>query len=123
MRSRRLRRMVRTMLTILLCTSVLRATAAAESPRWSYVVFGAGQAADALTTTLAIRSGRAREGNPLLPGDPGKIIAMKSLLAVPQVIGLRYLATHGHPKLAKMFGYGIGAGSGVVAWRNTRVVN
>src|SRR3990167_555373 len=85
-----------------------------------YAAVIGGNAADALTTMQAIRSGRGREGNPLLPQSPAAIAGMKAALTVPEVWAMRALTKAGHPRIAKAIGYGIGALGGAMAVRNHR---
>ena len=64
----------------------------------------AGQAADTITTALALRKGY-REANPIVAHVAGNLTAfagVKLALAILQHIAVRGLAKTGHPKLARI---------------------
>lgn len=81
----------------------------------------AGSVFDGVTTINGIRSGRARETNPLLGQHSARIVLMKSLLVIPQVLAEKHLVDTGHPKAARWLGYAVGGFAASVAIHNLRV--
>src|SRR5262245_20668277 len=82
-----------------------------------YAALAGGEAADILSTLYAKAHG-AHETNPVL-GDFGpSAIALKAALAVPMALWMRHLDRTDHDKLAKLLGYGSGAGLGAIAAHN-----
>ena len=67
-----------------------------------------GSMADLFTTLAVLNSNSGREVNPILGQNPARIIAMKSLLLVPQLMAEHHLAKHGHPKAAMWLGIALG---------------
>src|SRR5262249_41996091 len=67
-----------------------------------------GALADLFTTLSVINNNSGRELNPILGQSPGRIIAMKSLLLVPQLVAEHHLTKHGHPKAAMWLGVALG---------------
>src|SRR5262245_35440406 len=67
-----------------------------------------GSMADLFTTLAVLNNNSGREVNPILGQSPGRIIAMKSLLLVPQLMAEHHLAKHGHPKAAMWLGVALG---------------
>lgn len=87
---------------------------------WPYLALGAGEAADAGSTALALSRSGTQEGNPLLPQNAASIAGLKAAITIPMMIGMHYLAEHGHPTIAKVIGYGGGAlGAGIAAHNMT----
>jgi hypothetical protein len=85
-----------------------------------YAALFGGEAAD-IGTTVAAKARGGKESNPLL-GDFGPAaIAAKLGTAGAMALAMRYLASHGHPGLAKALGYGSGAALGAVAAHNSQV--
>lgn len=80
-----------------------------------------GNVADTLATQQALGSGRAIEGNPALPNHYGAITAIKALITLPELLGEQWLNNHGHDRLAKIMGYGIGGFGAVNALHNMQV--
>jgi hypothetical protein len=80
-----------------------------------------GTLADLFTTLSVINSTSGREVNPILGQSPGRIIAMKSLLLVPQLLAEHHLASHGHPKAAMWLGVALGGLGTAVAIHNMNV--
>jgi hypothetical protein len=84
------------------------------------VALMSGSGADLIMTLHALRTiPGAREGNPLLShgGDSG-LIAGKVATTTALVFVLRTLTAHGHPRWAKVLGYGGGIALGAMAARN-----
>lgn len=79
-----------------------------------------GNAVDAISTIMALKSGAGQEGNPLYGKDPsmGRIALTKGLAALGEDFILSKLASNGHDKLAKGIGLGLGALNGGVAISN-----
>ena len=80
-----------------------------------------GTLADLFTTLSVINSGSGREANPILGESPARIIAMKSLLLVPQLLAERHLAKHGHPKAAMWLGIALGGMGTALAIHNMNI--
>jgi hypothetical protein len=80
-----------------------------------------GNALDLATTVAGIQSGRMRELNPVLGQSSARIIVMKSLLTVPQILVEKHLADSGHPTAARWLGYTVGGFAAALAVRNVRV--
>ena len=101
-----------------------QASAPAEQDRgigWGpYAALAGGNVFDTLTTVDALRSGRGKEGNPLLGQNPAVIAALKLLATVPEALVLRWLGKD-HPTVAKALGYGIGGLGAAVGARNLMV--
>lgn len=69
-----------------------------------------GNALDAGTSYHALHSNpNAYESNPVLPSSGGGIAAVKAAATLPEILLVKYLASHGHPTAAKALGYGTGA--------------
>jgi hypothetical protein len=99
---------------------VLRAAPASAQALAPSLALVSGTGADLITTLHALHTiPGAREGNPLLShgGDSG-LIAGKVATATALVFVLRTLTAHGHPRWAKVIGYGGGVALGAVAARN-----
>lgn len=97
---------------------------AQPAPNWSaYSVMAAGNMADLWTTKIALDSGRAHEGNPALERQGiGTITVAKTCGVAVVVVAMRYLETHGHPKVAKTLGFIDGAVLFGVSAHNLQVV-
>jgi hypothetical protein len=80
-----------------------------------------GSLADLFTTLSVINSSSVREVNPILGQSPGRIIATKSLLLVPQLLAEHHLAKHGHPKAAMWLGVALGGLGTAMAIHNMNV--
>ena len=80
-----------------------------------------GNLFDGLTTIAALKSGHARETNPLLGQKPTRILVIKGLFTVPQLLAEKHLADHGHPTAAKWLGYAVGGFGVAFAVRNLHV--
>lgn len=80
-----------------------------------------GTLADLFTTLSVINTNAGREANPILGQSPGRIIAVKSALLVPQLIAEHHLATHGHPKAAMWLGVALGGLGTAMAIHNMNV--
>jgi hypothetical protein len=80
-----------------------------------------GTLADLFTTLAVINSNSGREVNPILGQSPGRIIAMKSMLLVPQLLAEHHLAKHGHPKAAMWLGVALGGLGTAMAIHNMNV--
>jgi hypothetical protein len=81
----------------------------------------AGNALDAATSVAGVTSGRLRELNPVLGQSPARIIVMKSLLTVPQILAEKHLVNTGHPTAARWLGYTVGGFAAALAVRNVRL--
>lgn len=79
-----------------------------------------GNTADAVTTHQAINRG-AQEGNPLLPGNPWKIDAIKAGTTGGEMALEHWLQQHGHEKVAAALGLGIGGLGAGLAIHNAGV--
>jgi hypothetical protein len=86
--------------------------------RTAIVLTIAGNAFDGATTVVGILGGRKRETNPVLGGHPARIIALKTLLTVPQVLAERHLVNAGHPKIAKALGFAVAGFASTIALHN-----
>jgi hypothetical protein len=86
-----------------------------------YLALVGGHVADAATTLQALKRPGTEEANPLLNGFGPTGIALKGGSALLQALLMRKLANSGHPTAAKALGYGIGAGMGALAARNSQV--
>jgi hypothetical protein len=80
-----------------------------------------GTLADLFTTLAVINSNSGREVNPILGQSPGRIIAVKSMLLVPQLLAEHHLAKHGHPKAAMWLGVALGGLGTAMAIHNMNV--
>ena len=80
----------------------------------------AGNLFDTVTTIRGVQNG-AREVNPLLGQSPARIIVMKSLLVIPQVLAEKRLVDTGHPKAARWLGYAAGGFAAALAVRNIHI--
>jgi hypothetical protein len=80
-----------------------------------------GALADLFTTLAVINDGSGRELNPILGQNPGRIIAFKSALLVPQLLAERHLARHGHPKAAMWLGVALGGVGAALAMHNMSI--
>jgi len=85
-----------------------------------HLVHAAGNLADGLSSYGALKRG-GHEMNPLLPNNAAGVLAIKAASTIPEALLMRYLAKHGHPKLAKALGYGLGAAGGAATIGNLRV--
>ena len=85
-----------------------------------YLVHAAGNLADGLSSYAASKQG-GQERNPLLPNNGAAILAIKAASTIPEALLMRLLAKHGHEKIAKALGYGLGAAGGAAALGNLRV--
>ena len=88
----------------------------------AHLVHAAGNLADGLSTYAALRDPRNEEANPLLPNHGGAVLGIKAASILPEALLMRFLAQKGHPKLAKMLGYGLGAAGGAAAVHNIRQI-
>ena len=79
-----------------------------------------GHVLDGVSTVVGLRSGRARELNPILGQHPARIIVLKSLFTVPQILAEKGLADHGHPKAARWLGCAAGGFATALAIHNFR---
>ena len=99
---------------------LLRAAPVSAQALVPSVALVSGSGADLITTLYVLHTTPgAREGNPFLShgGDPG-LIAGKVATATALVVALRTLTAHGHPRWAKVIGYGAGITLGGLAARN-----
>lgn len=111
-------------LVILLgCASSASAQTHMQKPAWSaYTVLVAGNVADLWTTQAALASGRGYEGNPALwKQGIGQIAIAKTGGVLVLVGAMRFLETHGHPKIARALGFIDGGVTVSAALHNTRV--
>lgn len=76
---------------------------------------------DAVKARLAADRQDPAAANPLLGGFGPTGIAIKGGSALLQALLMKKLADKGHPTAAKALGYGIGAGMGALAARNSQV--
>ena len=84
-----------------------------------YVFMIAGNVADLWTTKAALDRG-AVEANPGLAGQPFQRLALAKVAGVAAMaVLMRIMETHGHPKVARWFGYVEGAATFGVAVHNT----
>lgn len=81
----------------------------------------AGNAADTISTWDALSSGRAHEGNPMLPKSPAAIAGVKAAMTVPELLLEKKLNDSGHSTAAKVLGLAIGGLGAGIAMRNSRV--
>ena len=86
----------------------------------AHLVHAAGNLADGLSTYRALSRG-GEEMNPLLPNHGGAVLGIKAASILPEALLMRFLASKGHPKLAKALGYGLGAAGGLATIGNLRV--
>ena len=92
-----------------------------RSVRAAVIAAAAGNLLDGFSTVVALRDDSIREANPLLGQNPTRIVVIKGLFTVPQVLAVKYLAGHGHPTAARWLGYSIGALGAGLAVHNFRV--
>lgn len=88
--------------TILVCSLLMnepRPVNTATGIRAAVIVQTIAQSADLGTTIYALRSGRARETNPALPGGAGRLTVVKSGWIVASAFGVQYISRR-HPRLA-----------------------
>lgn len=91
------------------------------TPAAPYLVMVAGNVADLWTTQSAIGRG-ALETNPVLAGSSRATLALAKVGGtVAFAVVMRALEAHGHPTIAKWFGYVDGAAMFAVAAHNARV--
>jgi hypothetical protein len=84
-----------------------------------YAAVAGGNAADLISTRIALGREGAREGNPLLANsNAAGMTAAKAGSAALVMLIMRQLAKSGHPTAAKALGYGTGVGLGAVAAHN-----
>lgn len=84
-------------------------------------VLAAGYA-DMLTTQLNLHvTPGAYEQNPLVPSAPTANLVVGSAGYVGAAVAVYLLERHGHPKLAKAFGYGMASVGATCAVRNARL--
>jgi hypothetical protein len=83
----------------------------------------AGNLFDGLTTIAGVRGGHAREVNPLLGQNPARILVLKGLLTLPQILAEKHLVDHGHATSARWVGYAVGGFAAAVAIHNVRVIS
>lgn len=84
-----------------------------------YAAVAGGNAADLVSTRIALGRSGAREGNPMLANSSAAgMTAAKAGSAALVMLIMRQLAKSGHPTAAKALGYGTGAGLGAVAAHN-----
>ena len=91
--------------------------------RQAIIATVAGNVFDGVTTIVGVSSGSAREVNPLLGQTPGRIILMKTLFTLPQVLAEKHLVDTGHPTTAKWVGYVVGGLAAAVAIHNVQVIS
>jgi len=84
-----------------------------------YAAFVAGQVADGWTTKQALDRG-AKEGNPFLGQNIGRILATKAGIDAGALIAIRRLSKD-HPKIAMALGYVYGTIGALAAAHNMRV--
>lgn len=87
-----------------------------------YTVLIVGQMADLTTTLESLHSGRGKEGNALWSsaGTVGFVV-IKTSSALAMGLAMRQLASHGHPRAAKVLGYSAGFALMGVGISNARV--
>jgi len=86
-----------------------------------YVLMVAGNAADLWTTKAAFDRG-AQEANSIMAGlSIGQIAVAKGATTAGMVILMRFLETHGHPRVAKVIGYVDAGATFTAAAHNHRV--
>lgn len=120
-------------ITLLLIASFLIAAPVhADEPKPStifqtlapYVVLGVGNGLDLHTSRQAFQRG-GTEINPLT-GSIGSSVAGITVLKIGMTAALalemRWLSQHGHPKAAKVLGYGVGSGMALIALHNRSVM-
>jgi hypothetical protein len=98
-----------------------KAVAPAPSTQPAMMMTIGGTVADMLTTLSVINSGAGHEANPILGESPARIIAVKSLLLVPQLFAEHHLTKHGHPKAAMWLGIALGGLGTSLAIHNMNV--
>ena len=119
---------MRTMIIVALVLIALPAAAQEKKPVFAdlapYVAVVAGNAADVLSTNAAFQRG-AVEVNPITgfvgSSNIAPILIEKVAVTVTIIAAMRYYASHGHPKAAKVIGYLDGAGMLAVSAHNARV--
>lgn len=79
-----------------------------------------GNAADIGSTAAVLHGGKGHESNPLLPDNPWAIGATKAGITAAEALAMKFLKDQGHPKIAKMLGYGGGAVGALAAIHNFR---
>lgn len=114
---------VATMVPFVLALCIAAPASAQERiGRLPYAVLVAGQASDLITTLESLHSGRGREGNALWSssGTAG-FVAIKTSSALAMGFAMKQLASHGHPRAAKVLGYVSGFALVGVGVHNARV--
>lgn len=90
--------------------------------RLPFAVLVAGQASDLITTLESLHSGRGREGNVLwASSSTAGFVAIKTSSALAMGFAMHQLASHGHPRAAKVLGYVSGFALLGVGVHNARV--
>lgn len=79
-----------------------------------------GNAADLVSTELAVRRAGIVEANPIMGRSPGQRVAVKAAATAAQVWMVQRIGRT-HPTVAKVLGYGIGGLMGSVALHNARI--
>ena len=77
-----------------------------------------GNLLDGVTTVAGLSGGRSKEVNPLLGQNPARILILKGLFTVPQILAEKRLVDHGHPRAARWLGYTAGGFATVLAIHN-----
>jgi hypothetical protein len=86
-----------------------------------YLAMAAGTLADGASTWFDLHKGYGHEADPLYPDNGAAVFALRAAELVPQALTMKYLADHGHPQLARLFGYGAGAMGAYFAAHNLNV--
>lgn len=75
-----------------------------------YVVLIAGNTADIVTTGQCFNRPGCHEGNGLTETNRiGGLAASKACAVIAEAMAMHLLAVHGHPRIGKAIGYGVGA--------------
>jgi hypothetical protein len=89
--------------------------------RSAIVATVAGSVFDSVTTVRGLSGGRAREANPILGQHPARIVLMKSVLLIPQILAEKHLVDTGHPRVAKWIGIAAGGFAASLAVHNLTI--
>lgn len=87
-----------------------------------YVVLIAGNTADIVTTGQCFQRPGCHEGNWLTETNQIRgLAASKACAVIAEAMAMHLLAVHGHPRIGKAIGYGVGALTLGLAVRNNGV--
>lgn len=114
--------MTRLFASILTVTALTVPAAAQSIDRKPIIAVLAAGYADMLTTQINLRTvPGAYEQNPLAPSTPTANLIVGSASYIGAAVAVYWLERHGHPRIARVFGYGTATAAGTVAVRNFRL--